>query len=185
MSCIDLIITDQPNTFIESCVHPSLDDHCQHEIVHGKISISIPCSPPYNRTLWDFAKSTDQAIRIALSSVEWVSQFDGLDTDQMTELFTNEIYSITSVHIPNKVVKCNDKDRPWMTQELKTAIKRKLRVFGKFIRRGKRQEDWDDVRAVPNDTAKMIANAKDRFGSSTRVCSRSSFILNLYKRQKM
>ena len=123
MSCIDLIITDQPNMFIESGVHPSLDDHCQHQLVYGKISISIPYPPPYNRTLWDYAKSNDRAIKIAISSVDWVSLFDGLDTDQMTELFTNEIYSIMSVHIPNKVVKCNDKDPPWMTQELKTAIK--------------------------------------------------------------
>ena len=148
MSCIDLIITDQPNIFIESGVHPSLDDHCQHQIVFGKINISIPYPPPYNRTLWDYAKSNDQAIKIAISSVDWASQFDGLDADQMTELFTNKIYSILSAHIPNKVVKCNDKDPPWMTQELKTAIKRKRRVFGKFIRRGKRQDDLDDVKAV-------------------------------------
>ena len=30
MSCIDLIITDQPNLFVESGVHPSLDNNCQH-----------------------------------------------------------------------------------------------------------------------------------------------------------
>ena len=36
-------------------------------------------------------------------------------------------------------------------------------MFGKFIKRGKRQEDWDDVRSVRNDTAKMIDNAKDKY----------------------
>ena len=28
MSCIDLIITDQPNLFVDFGVHPSLDNHC-------------------------------------------------------------------------------------------------------------------------------------------------------------
>ena len=42
MSCIDLIITDQPNLFVEFGVHSSLDDHCQHHIIHGKIYVSVP-----------------------------------------------------------------------------------------------------------------------------------------------
>ena len=51
----------------------------------------------------------------------------------MAEKFTSQVHSILSAHIPNKIVKCNDKDPPWMTNELKTAIKRKHRVFGKNI----------------------------------------------------
>ena len=38
MSCIDLIVTDQPNIFVESGVHPSLDEHCQHQVVYGLIA---------------------------------------------------------------------------------------------------------------------------------------------------
>ena len=45
MSCIDLIITDQPNLFVDFGVHLSLDNHCQHQIIHGKINISVP--PPH------------------------------------------------------------------------------------------------------------------------------------------
>ena len=42
MSCIDLIITDQPNLFVEFGVHSSLDGHCQYQIIHGKLNISVP-----------------------------------------------------------------------------------------------------------------------------------------------
>ena len=31
-SCIDVIFTDQPNLFLESGVHPSLQVHCHHQI---------------------------------------------------------------------------------------------------------------------------------------------------------
>ena len=47
MSCIDLIITDQPNLFVDFGVHPSLGNHCQHQIIHGKLNISVPTPPPY------------------------------------------------------------------------------------------------------------------------------------------
>ena len=63
MSCIDLIITDQPNLFVESGVNPSLDEHCQHQIICGKLGVSIPPPPPYKRTVWDYAKSDTEKIK--------------------------------------------------------------------------------------------------------------------------
>ena len=47
----------------------------------------------------------------------------------MTNTFTKKIYEIMSACIPNCVIKCDEKDPPWITHELKTAIKRKHRVF--------------------------------------------------------
>ena len=47
MSCIDLIITDQPNLFVDFGVHSSSDNHCQYQIIHGKLNISVPTPPPY------------------------------------------------------------------------------------------------------------------------------------------
>ena len=49
MSCIDLIITDQSNLFVDSDVHPSLDEHCQHQIIYGQLSILVPNPPTYTR----------------------------------------------------------------------------------------------------------------------------------------
>ena len=50
-----------------------------------------------------------------------------------------------------------------MTNKLKTAIKRKHREFGKYIKRGKKQEDWDLVKEVRNATCKMVASAREKY----------------------
>ena len=47
-----------------------------------------------------------------------------------------------------------------MRRELKTAIKRKNRIYAKFIRCGRKQEDWDSVKHVQNITSRIIINAK-------------------------
>ena len=60
MSCIDLIITDQPNMFTESGIHPSIDGHCQHQMAYGKVNISIPYPLPYHRRLWDYVKCNEK-----------------------------------------------------------------------------------------------------------------------------
>ena len=46
-SCIDLICTDQPSTFMETGVLSSLDPpHSKHNIIRGSVNESIPCPPP-------------------------------------------------------------------------------------------------------------------------------------------
>ena len=166
MSCIDLVITDQPNIFVESGVHPSLDDHCQHQIVYGKLNISIPHPPPYERTISDYSKANTRMIRDLINDIDWQSRFVGLGSSEMTELFTGTIFAILSANIPNKVIKCNDKDPPWITPELKTAIKRKHRVFKKYKDRGRWLEDWNLVKEVRNETSRLITKAKENYFST-------------------
>ena len=45
-SCIDLICTDQPFTFMETGVCSSLDPCSKHNIIHSTININIPLPPP-------------------------------------------------------------------------------------------------------------------------------------------
>ena len=57
MSCIDLIITNQPNLFVEFGLHSSLDDRCQHQIIHGRLNLSVPSPPRYKRKIRHYAKA--------------------------------------------------------------------------------------------------------------------------------
>ena len=47
ISCVDFIVTDQPNLFIDHGIHSSLDNCCHHQIIHGKLNVSVPLLPPY------------------------------------------------------------------------------------------------------------------------------------------
>ena len=64
---------------------------------------------------------------------------------------------------PTKTVKCNDKDPPYITKELKSAIKRKHRVYRKFVQHGRSPEEWNLVRTIRNRTSRMILHAKESY----------------------
>ena len=166
LSCIDLIITDQPNLFIESGVHSSLDEHCQHQIVYGKVNVSLPSPPPFKRTLWDYSKANVAAIQRSLSVIDWSGEFNGLDIDQMVGFLTDAVLHICTQHIPNKIVTFNNKDPPWMNPVVKTAIKRSHRVYRKFIKRGCLLNEWSVVKSIRNKTRKMVATAKESYFKS-------------------
>ena len=81
----------------------------------------------------------------------------------MSNTFTETLLSIFTNNIPNQVIKCNDKDPPWISSEIKTAIKRKQRVYKKFLLRGKRQEDLNLVKVAQYEASKMIQKAKEDY----------------------
>ena len=80
--------------------------------------------------------------------------------------FTITVLDILSRLIPNKIAICNDKDPPGITPEIKTAIKRKHRVYNKYVKRGRRIDEGENVRVIRNDTSKMITTAKDNYFAS-------------------
>ena len=165
LSCIDLIITDQPSMFVDYGVHPSLDVHCQHQIIFGNLSLSLPSPPPYKRTIWHYSKANVQTIKNSITNVNWVNSFNSLSPTEMVDYLTRTLYAIVSFHIPNETIRINDKDPPWLTKSLKTAIKRKHRVYRRYIRRGRKQEDWSLVRNLQFENSKKIAEAKNTFYS--------------------
>ena len=56
-SCIDIIVTDQPNLVLDSGVRPSLDSTVKHQIIFCKINFKIPPLPKYVRKIWHFNRA--------------------------------------------------------------------------------------------------------------------------------
>ena len=42
ISCVDLIVIDQPNLFIDHGIHSSIDNCCHHQIIYGKLNYPSP-----------------------------------------------------------------------------------------------------------------------------------------------
>ena len=55
------------------------------------------------------------------------------------------------------MIKCNDNDPPWISHEVKRAIKRKHRVYKKFVLRGRKTDDWSYVQEVRKSTSTLVA----------------------------
>ena len=162
-SCIDQICTDQPFMFTESGVLPSLDAHSKHQIVHGTLNINVPCPPPYKRKVWGYKSANSDNIRREINTTDWANLFQNRNVNEMTETFTDVFLNIISRNISNKIVTVDDKDAPWITHEIKTAIKRNSRVYKKWVKRGSKSHERNHVREIQNLTNKLIRKAKTSY----------------------
>ena len=69
-----------------------------------------------------------------------------LTADEMTNKFTILIMDLMDRFIPNQMIKCDDRDPPWIILKLKTAIKRKHRVYNKYVKRDRKPDEWEYVK---------------------------------------
>ena len=96
-SCIDLLFTDQPNLFLESGVHLSLQEQCHHQIIFGKLSVESPAPPPYRRRIWHYDRANKIAIQKSIKLFHWREFWNGLTSSKhQVELLNETLLNIFS-----------------------------------------------------------------------------------------
>ena len=113
-SCIDLIFTNQPNSIMDSGVHPSLHSKCHHQVIYTKLNFEIEYPPPYIPEVWDYGKAQVNPINKAIENSNWNELFSGQNIHNQIKLFNTTILNIFRNFIPNKVILCDDKESLWV-----------------------------------------------------------------------
>ena len=160
-SCIDLILTDQPNLFVNSGVHPTLHEQCHHQIVYGKLSTSNIKQPPYTRRIWVYDKSDSANIKRSIEMFNWQKHLGSLQcSNEQVKLLNETLLNSYSNFIPNKTKNIRPKEVPWMTRSIKNFLRKKNRIYRNAIKKGHPIEQSDRLKKMIADGATMIENAK-------------------------
>ena len=176
-TCLDLIMTNRPTSIVHSGVIPSPDPRCKHQVVNATINFSVPCPPPYKRTLWKYKAANEENIRQAFRDTDWAELFSNASNlDEVVSVFNGKFLDIMNLHIPNNIITINERDAPWITPDIKTAIKRNHRTYNNWKARGKPSEGRVNVRNVQKETDAKIAEAKVSYHKSIeeKLCTSST-----------
>ena len=63
-------------------------------------------------------------------------------------------------YIPNKIITCNDKDPPWINDEVKILIKLQKVILNNYIKNGRKSEDCDLLTNTSQQLSVIINNRK-------------------------
>ena len=107
-SCIDLIVTDQPNIILDSGTRASLDSFCHHQIIYCKVNFEIPPPPPFERKIWHFSRANITSIRKSMTTFPWLQHFNlNTDPNWQVKTFTDIFLNIMENFIPNEKQICS------------------------------------------------------------------------------
>ena len=160
-SCIDLLITDQPNLMLDYGVRPSLDPKCHHQIIYGKINVKIPPPPPVERLMWYYDDANTDAIRRSMENFPWAQHLSlNKDVNWQVKSFLEIFMNIMKNFIPNHIKKSVPRDPPWINKSLKTMLKKKNRLYRNYKRHGSKDEDKQRIDSFRDECKEAIDSAR-------------------------
>ena len=128
-SCIDLILTSQPNLVMNSGVHSSLHPNCHHQIIHAKFNLKIFYPPPYERVVWHYQDANNDLIQRSISQFNWERAFSNKGINKQISIFNETILNIMTNFIPHETKIFNDREPPWINNKVKTMIQEKKKIY--------------------------------------------------------
>ena len=164
-TCIDLVITDQPNLVNECFVVPSLHNRCHHFLNHAEINIINTPTPAYYRRIWHYNRANEEAIRAALFSFNWQDQLGSLShsPDLQVNFLTETLMNVFSNFIPNKMQRVKARDPPWYNKNILAAYKRYNRKFRSFKRRGYPQRMIPEIEKYKKTYTELVQTSQDAY----------------------
>ena len=108
-SCIDFILTHQPNVVTDSGVHPLLHTNCHHQIVYCSVNLTIRLPTPYGRSIWGYNKAVIEKITIPIEQVYW-------ENNQQVAILIKTIINIFSNFVSNRLLICDDRNPSWINE---------------------------------------------------------------------
>ena len=162
-SCIDIILTDQPNLVMNSGVRPSLDPTVKHQIIYCKLNFKIPPPPKYQRKIWHFNRAQVEQIRKSIAGFPWSEQLGTQDPSRQVSLLNKTILNIMSNFIPNEVKSFRPSDPPWLNKNVRYCLKKHNKMYRKYIQNGSKPEDkvlWENSKSV---VSSEILKAKETY----------------------
>ena len=123
MSCIDLIFWTNESLISNHEVDVLIFDKRHHNIIYGKITTRLHLPLKYIREVSDYKKANIQNVKKAISNFDYNKAFENLSVDEKVELFDKTLLNIFKNYIPNKKIKCDYRQPPWMSYNIKKSKK--------------------------------------------------------------
>ena len=139
MSCIDLGFCTNQSAISNHGVDVSIFDKCHHNIIYGKINIRVPLPPTYVREVWDYEKANIENTKKAVSNFDWNKAFENVSVDEKVDFLNKTLLNIFRNCIPNKKIKCDYLQPPWMIDNIKKSLKERCKLSKFFYKNGQRK----------------------------------------------
>ena len=119
-SCIDLVITDQPNLVLDCGTRASLDSFCHHVITYCKVNFNIPLPPPFERKIWYYDRANIPLLERSMFKSPLLQHLNiNQDPNWQVKTFTEFFKNIMANFIPNDIKRIIPRDPPWIAKPFK------------------------------------------------------------------
>ena len=163
-SCIDIILTDQPNLVLESGCRPSLDPAVKHNITFCKLNFKIPPPPKFTRKIYHYCRAQTEALNKSLHDFPWTEQLKNLpNPTHQVRLLNQTTLNIISNFVPNEEKTFRPSEPPWLNRSIKIRLRKHNKLYRKSKENGFTEGDNAIVEESKSQINELILDAKEKY----------------------
>ena len=88
--------------------------------------------------MWDYSSAKAENIQKAVGDFDWEKAFGNLSADRKLDLLNETLLNIFRNYIPNKKIKFNYCQPPWMNDNIKRCLKERSKLTKFFYKNGQK-----------------------------------------------
>ena len=96
--------------------------------------MSLSYSSPYKKAVWFYEKSDVELIRRTINEFDWIQYLPNVGVDQEVCYFAKVLLNIIYNFTPHERIICDDRDPPWIYDEIKKTINEKNSAHKSYCR---------------------------------------------------
>ena len=98
-----------------------------------------------------------------MSGVDWKNSFSDIIVHEKVAFLTDCILNTCRNFVGNKFISIRDKDAPLMTPELKRMILEKAKIYRRYLKKGRKAQDYECLRESISRCRNTISVAKEEY----------------------
>ena len=91
---------------------------------------------------------------------DWNKLFSNANAEKQVNIPNDTLFDIFSNFVRSKVITINDRDPPWINEEIKCKIKSKNKTFQQYLKNGRKVTDFEIVDKEAAELSEVIKNRK-------------------------
>ena len=99
-------------------------------------------------------------IKYAISNFNWSKAFENLSVDGKVKHLNETLLNIFRNYIPNKKIKCDYRQPPWINDNIKSSLKQRSKLTKIYYKNDMRKSDHIKVLEKSTECTKKILEAK-------------------------
>ena len=97
--------------------------------------------------MWDDRKGNVEYIQKAIQTCDWVKTFENLSVNGKIDVLNEILINIFRDYIPNRKVKFNYCQPPWMNDKIKKCLRERSILTKFYYKHGQKNKDQEKLQA--------------------------------------
>ena len=94
--------------------------------------------------------------------IDWNKLFYNANVEKQINILNDTLFNIFSNFARSKVITVDDRDPPWINEEIKCETKSKNKIFQQYLKNGRKITDFETVNKKAAELSEMIQNQQKK-----------------------